>query len=182
MDLAQLGLIVLVGVAAGTVNTLAGGGSLITLPALIVLGLPAGVANGTNRVGVFFQSLVATWRFHRAGQLDLGRALPLLVPTCLASTAGAMASARLDDERFELVIAVAMVLMAGVVLARPRRWLEDEPARGPVWARVLAFLAIGLYGGFLQAGVGIFLLAGLVLLSGHDLVRANAKVAASAIT
>ncbi|GEM_PF-5813 len=175
MDLAQLLVIALVGLAAGTVNTLAGGGSLITLPALIVLGVPAGVANGTNRVGVLFQSLMASYRFHRAGSLDWRRTLPLFVPTCLASTLGALASARIDDARFEQVIGVALLLMAGVLLVRPRRWLEDEPASGPPWARLLVFLGIGLYGGFLQAGVGVFLLAGLVLANGQELVGANAS-------
>ena len=104
------------GVLAGLVNTIGGGGSLITLPALIFLGLPAAMANGTNRVGV-------------------------------------------------------------LILARPKQWLEGRVGHPPAHLRFtgpLAFFAIGAYGGFLQAGVGIFLLAGLVLVHGRDLLHANA--------
>ena len=162
------------GVVAGTVNTIAGGGSLITLPALILLGLPAGVANGTNRVGVVLQSGTAALQFQREGRLDLSRALALLLPTCLGSILGAWLSLCMEEVDFRRVIAVVMLLMVGVMLVKPRRWLEgrgDNPPAGR-WSG-LVFFGISIYGGFLQAGTGVFLLAALVLLEGLDLVRAN---------
>jgi uncharacterized membrane protein YfcA len=70
-----------------------------------------------------------------------------------------------------------MVMMLFVILIRPKRWLEGRPEtlnQRPTWTQALIFFAIGVYGGFIQAGVGIFLLAGLVLSAGYDLVRANA--------
>ncbi len=167
------------GLLAGTVNTLAGGGSLIGLPALILLGdLPAAVANGTNRVGVILQSAVSAWQFQRAGVMDARDAARLLPVTCLGSAAGAWLSTDLDDALFRKVIGVVMILMLAVVLARPRRWLISAPeAAWPPWAAQLLFLGVGFYGGFLQAGVGVFLLASLVLARGQDLVRANAAKA-----
>jgi uncharacterized protein len=174
MDGLDLAILAAVGVVAGTVNTVAGGGSLITLPALILLGMPASLANGTNRVGVLVQSLAATLRFHGDGRLETRRGLALLGPACVGSVLGAWASTQLPDHAFQRIIGVAMVVMLAVIWIRPKRWLEgaDVPSK-PTPARLLAFFGLGLYGGFLQAGVGVFLLAGLVLIEGLDLVRAN---------
>jgi len=174
MEPTELAVLGLVGFFSGTVNTMAGGGSLITLPALILLGLPASVANGTNRVGVLVQSLAATWRFHAEGELAWRHGVLLLAPTCVGSVIGAWASTLLPDAAFQQIIGVAMLLMLGLIWVRPRRWLEgaaEVQAPGP--ARMIAFFGIGLYGGFLQAGVGIMLLIALVLMEGFDLVRAN---------
>lgn len=167
--------LVAVGLASGAVNTLAGGGTLITLPALVFFGLPANVANGTNRVGVVLQSLVATWKFRAAGFLEARLGATLLVPSCLGALLGAMISAELDEALFRQVIGGAMLLMLAVMFVKPDRWLKGRGERPPppAWVAWGAYFAIGVYGGFLQAGVGFFLIAALVLLSGLDLVRAN---------
>lgn len=191
-----LAIIALCGVFAGAINTIAGGGSLIAIPALIFAGLPANVANATNRVGVIFQSSVATAAFARADKLDTRATLTLLVPTSIGAIAGAMLAVDIDEQLFRRVIGAAMLLMLVTILLKPRRWLQgkdatdqasdqagdraddqaDGPASSPAWraGRFLGFLAVGFYGGFLQAGVGVFLLAALVILAGMDLVRANA--------
>lgn len=167
--------LVAAGLLAGTVNTLAGGGSLVALPLLILLGLPPTVANGTNRVGVALQSLVATGRFHQEGVLDVRVTARLLPVTCAGAALGAWASVDLDEALFKRLIGVVMLVMLGVVLVRPKRWLEGSaPLRVHPAVRALIFLLVGAYGGFLQAGVGVFLLAGLVLTEGMDLVRGNA--------
>lgn len=162
---------------AGVVNTIAGGGSLITLPALIFLGLPAAAANGTNRVAVLIQSMVATERYRREGLVDTPLGLRLLLPTGLGAALGAWLSVDIGEVAFRRVIGVVMVLMLAVILARPKHWLEGRksaPRPHLRWTGPLAFFVIGVYGGFLQAGVGIFLLAGLVLVHGKDLLHANA--------
>jgi uncharacterized membrane protein YfcA len=169
--------VIAAGFAAGFINTLAGSGSLITLPLLIFLGLPANVANGTNRVGVLLQNVVAVGSFRHQRVLDLRGGLMLSVPAIVGSVLGAQIAVNLNEEVMRTVIGALMVVMLAVILIRPRRWLEG---RGEVknhhltWIQVLIFFAIGVYGGFIQAGVGIFLLAGLVLSAGYDLVRANA--------
>ncbi len=172
----QLLVVVLVGVFAGTVNTIAGGGSLITLPALIFLGVPPTVANGTNRVGVMVQSFTASVSYYREGVLDVRRAGRMLAPIAVGTFIGAWASAQLSDDLFRKVIGVAMLCVLGLMLAKPKRWLSDRPAsvQGPLWARALALLGVGFYGGFLCAGVGVVTLLTLVLLEGLDLVRGNA--------
>ncbi|MBN1240165.1 MAG: sulfite exporter TauE/SafE family protein [Gammaproteobacteria bacterium] len=165
-----------VGFASGFINTLAGSGSLITLPMLIVLGLPANVANGTNRVGILVQSLVSVATFRRRGALDVGGSLESVALTTIGAAAGAALAVDLDEALLRRTIGVLMIVMLGVVLLRPGRWLAGHAtgARSSWWIRWPVFLAIGVYGGFIQAGVGIFLLAGLVLGAGYNLVGANA--------
>ncbi len=167
--------VALVGLVSGVVNTLAGAGTLITLPALIFLGLPATEANATGRVGVALQSAAATATFHRREALELGRALPLLLPASIGAALGALASARIDPAQFERIVAVAMLLVLVLVLRPPT---ASASAGAAARYRVPAFLAIGFYGGFLQAGVGLFLLAALRSVEGMDLVRGNAMKSA----
>jgi uncharacterized protein len=164
------------GFIAGFINTLAGSGSLVTLPLLIFIGLPANVANGTNRVGVLLQSLVGVGSFYRQRVLDLRGGLALVTPAIVGAVVGAQIAVNLNETVMRRTIGALMVAMLVVILVRPRRWLEGRPeaARRPGWKQWLTFFAIGVYGGFIQAGVGIFLLAGLVLGAGYDLVRANA--------
>lgn len=169
--------VIAAGFGAGFINTLAGSGSLITLPLLIFLGLPANVANGTNRVGVLFQNLVSVGSFRQQHVLDVKSGLMLAVPAILGSLLGAQIAVNLDEQLMRRTIGALMVAMLFIILIRPKRWLAGRPeatAHRPGLGQLLIFFAIGIYGGFIQAGVGIFLLAGLVLGVGFDLVRANA--------
>lgn len=165
------------GFLAGVINTLAGSGSLITLPVLIFLGLPATVANGTNRIGVILQNIVAGLSFNRSRVLDLRGALALSVPAIFGSLLGASIAVSLNEGLMQRVIGAVMVLMLFVMLLRPERWLQGTVVSLEktvnLWQAAVLFV-IGVYGGFIQAGVGIFLLAALVLSVGYDLVRANA--------
>lgn len=170
-------LIVLAGFVAGFMNTLAGSGSLVTLPMLIFLGLPVTVANGTNRVGILFQNIVGTASFRRGGLLDVRGSLILGAPAVVGSIVGAQIAVRLDEATMRTVIGALMIVMLVIILVRPERWLHGTLQtfdRRPSWWLLALFFCIGVYGGFIQAGVGIFLLAGLVLGVGYDLVKANA--------
>ncbi len=165
-----------VGFAAGFINTLAGSGSLVTLPMLILLGLPATVANGTNRVGILVQGLVSVATFRSRGALEFGGSLRLVVPAVLGAAVGAELAVDLNEALLRRLIGVLMLVMLAVVLARPTRFLAAHRRESGVsiWIEAPLFFLIGAYGGFIQAGVGIFLLAGLVLGAGYDLVGANA--------
>ena len=123
------------GFAAGFINTIAGSGSLITLPLLIFLGMPATVANGTNRVAILAQNVVGTGSFHRSGVLDVRGAAGLGLPAILGSTIGAQIAADLDEEVMRRVIGIGMVMlvMLAVILVRPHRWLEGELERLGPW-------------------------------------------------
>jgi uncharacterized membrane protein YfcA len=169
--------VVAAGLAAGFVNILAGNGSLISLPALIFAGLPPGVANATNRVAIVFQNVVGGTGFYRQGKLDVHGALVLSIPMVIGSAAGALLAVDVNDQVFQRVLAFAMIAMLILMLIKPERWIAGKPGTVDnrlTLPRILLFFAIGVYGGFLQAGVGIFLLVALVLEIGYDVVRANA--------
>ena len=170
-------LIVLAGMVAGFINTLAGSGSLITLPLLMFLGLPANVANGTNRISILLQSLVGSVGFKKSQQLELKTGLWLAIPTVIGSIAGAFFALELNDLMMKRAIGILLVVMFFMVLFRPEVWLKGKQSSGSArinWLTILIFFVIGLYGGFIQAGVGFFLLGGLVMGAGFDLIKANA--------
>lgn len=101
----------------------------------------------------------------------------LATPAIIGSLVGAQIAVNLDEQLMRRTIGALMVVMLMVIFVRPKRWLEGRPeatSHRPDWLQLLIFFAIGVYGGFIQAGVGIFLIAGLVLGAGYDLVRANA--------
>ncbi len=164
------------GFLCGFMNTLAGSGSLVTLPVLLMMGLPASIANGTNRVGVVLQSAVASASFRQQGVFKLREGLALLIPTALGSIIGAQISLSLNEQTMRRTIGVLMVVMLVVVLIRPKRWLEgrgEATEHHVKWTHLVLFFAIGIYGGFIQVGIGIFLLTSLVLGIGYDLVQGN---------
>ncbi len=159
------------GLAAGVVNTLAGGGSLLTVPLLVLVGLPGTVANGTNRVGILVQNGIAAWGFRAQGVSGVQGAGPLLVPVAVGALVGAAVASRLPDALFERLFGAAMLVLLVPTLWRPRVRVAEPGAR-PGWLTALVFLGIGLYGGAFQAGVGILLVFALSF-AGLDLVRAN---------
>ncbi len=172
----QYALVFGAGICAGFINVVAGGGSLITLPALIFLGLPAGIANGTNRVAILAQNIVAVRAYQAKGIGDFRRALLLAAPAVLGSLGGAWLATQMDEQLFKRVIGLVLLLMMCLLLARPQRWLEEQSSKRPprLWLSMLVFALIGVYGGFIQAGVGVIILAALVLGESQDLLSANA--------
>lgn len=168
-------ILALGGVLCGLINVLAGGGSFLTLPLLIFLGLPAATANGTNRLGIVAQNLSAVASFHHSRVLDWPLALWLSLPSCIGAYLGAVVSLRLDEATFRRVLAVLMVVITlGSLLWRPRQNDPDRPLSPRArWLMAAGFFVAGIYGGFVQAGVGFLILA-VTSLAGLDLVRGNA--------
>lgn len=172
-----------VGAAAGTINVIAGGGSFLTLPVMIFLGLPPTVANGTNRVAIVVQNVGAVWRFHRHGLVAWEWLLGAAIPALVGAGLGTWAAIEIGDEPFRRILAILMVAISLWTLWDPfsdrRRAVAGDrpppfPSRGA--GRIglpVAFLAIGFYGGFVQAGVGFLILAATTT-AGFDLVRGNA--------
>lgn len=119
------------GFVAGSINTLAGSGSLLTLPILILLGLPANVANGTNRVGVLLQNIVAVETFRRRGALPLAgswKLLALIVPSVVGGVIGAQLAVDLDEQLLRRTIGVLMIVLIVVMLLKPERWIAEHVA------------------------------------------------------
>ena len=123
--------VIVAGFGTGFVNTLAGSGSLISLPLLIFLGIPANVANGTNRVGVLIQNLVAAESFRRQQVMDSTLGIWLGVPSIIGAIIGAQIAANLDEEMMRRPIGVLMIVMLVVILIRPKRWLVGRPEAIP---------------------------------------------------
>jgi uncharacterized membrane protein YfcA len=161
------------GLLAGVVNTLAGGGSLLTVPLLVMLGLPGNLANGTNRVGILVQSVAALWQFRARGVSELGRTVPVLVPVVLGSLIGALGISQVTDRTFERLFGVLMLVLLIPTLRRRTPAPDSPPRRLSAPVNALLFFGVGLYGGAFQAGVGIPLVFALTH-AGADLVRANA--------
>ncbi len=173
----QWGLLLLfaAGTVAGTLNVVAGGGSFLTLPVMIFLGIPPGVANGTNRVALLLQNAGAVWGFRRYRVLDARLAVRLAIPAIAGAAIGSWAALQVSDFAFRRMLAVLMLVMALWSLLRPppRDPSPTAPPK-PVGTQLLVvFFLIGIYGGFIQAGVGFLLLAGTTM-AGLDLVRGNA--------
>jgi uncharacterized protein len=172
-DLATYAILVVVGLVAGVINVLAGGGSFLTLPLLIFMGLPAAVANGTNRVGVVMQSFTAGAAFHRAQVLDWRWAATASVPALVGSALGTWGALHVGDDLFRRILAIVMVVVTFTTLLAPAPKAGGAPRQASVWWVWLGFLLVGLYGGFIQAGVGFLVLA-ITSWAGLDLVRGNA--------
>jgi uncharacterized membrane protein YfcA len=167
-------------VIAGVVNTLAGGGSLLTVPLLVLVGLSPNTANATNRIGVFAQSVVATWTFRREGVSGLRFSLALLPVSLAGAGLGAYAATVISDDAFRQVFGWIMLPVALVLFLYPKGWLAKRAIENtrPTGVLIVAFFFIGCYAGFIQAGYGLAALAALVLLGGYDLRFSNAvKVA-----
>jgi uncharacterized membrane protein YfcA len=171
VTLFEAGLLVCGGALAGVVNTLAGGGSLLTVPLLTFAGLPADIANGTNRVGILIQNGVASWGFWREGVPGFREAAPLVLPVVAGALLGAYGVTQLEAATFQRLFGFVMLLLLVPTLRGPK---PGGAIRSPLPAslRTLIFFGIGLYGGAVQAGVGILLIYALSL-GGSDLVRSN---------
>ena len=165
------------GIAAGFLNTVAFGGSLLALPMLIFLGLPTAVANGTNRVAIFCQNFSAIMGFRRKGVSDFGYSTLLAIPAVIGAVIGALIAVDIRDAVFNLILAAVMITMLVLTLINPTERLKDRIESNDTRSKIIAmvvFFFIGIYGGFIQAGVGLLIITGLRLLTGMDLVRTNA--------
>lgn len=170
---------------AGAINTLAGNGSAITLTILTeLLGLPATIANGTNRVGVMTQSMAGAWAFHQKGKLKLEHSGLYIALTTVGALVGIYVATIVSNEAFREVFRYLLVLMLVVILVKPKRWLRErsELHQLPLYLSVPIFLVLGFYGGFIQMGMGVFFLAAMVLVARYSIIDSNAvKVAVVAL-
>ncbi len=166
---------------AGVVDAIAGGGGLLTLPALLLAGLPTPLALGTNKGQAVFGSGAALLTFARAGKIEPTRLKWLFAPGFAGSLLGAAAVSLLAPAVLRPVVLVLLVAVAAFLALRPPLQVAAEPKprqQNPALRMVLLALAVGAYDGFFGPGTGTFLIIGLVALLGDDLTRgsAHAKV------
>ncbi len=185
MELWHYFLLAGLGVIAGTLNVLAGGGSLLTLPAMIFLGLDGAVANGTNRVAILAQNVTAVGGFRKLGFSDMKLSFSLALAALPGGICGALLGTMVRGELFNRVLGAVLIgvllLMAVQRLRKGKKGASDEaeeikkgdPSRRQLILGHLAMVVVGFYGGFIQAGVGFLLMAALHQVLGLDLVRVN---------
>jgi len=164
------------GIIAGTLNVIAGGGSFLTIPLLIFLGLPPTVANGTNRVGILLQNVGAVWGFHRHQVVDWRYVLWAALPATLGALLGAWGAVIIGEQAFKNFLALVMIIVTLWTLWDPLKGSKGEKSameKPRVGWLAFGFFLVGIYGGFVQAGVGFLVLA-TTTLAGLDLVRGNA--------
>ncbi|MEZ4909681.1 MAG: sulfite exporter TauE/SafE family protein [Saprospiraceae bacterium] len=177
LSLSQVVIAILGSFFAGVINTLAGNGSTITLSLLTdMIGLPGNVANGTNRIGIFFQSFASLKGFSKFNLIQGEQTKLIAIITIIGAIIGTSVAVTISNENFLIVFRYMMVLMLIVVLFKPERWLNTSTANKNISKSKLipVFLILGFYGGFIQMGMGIFFLAMLVLVGKYDLMSANA--------
>lgn len=169
-------LFIIAGISTGIINTLAGSGSLITLPIFMAIcHLPPSIANATNRIGVLLQSLVATIQFSKQQPGLYQKKFHILIPTIAGAIVGSKIALDITEEAMNISLAILMVFMLIILVIKPGRWLikEKENSPGSKVISNLSYFTLGVYGGFIQAGAGFFILAGLVLISRYTLSQAN---------
>jgi len=171
------GLILLVaGCFAGFLNVMAGGGSLLTVPIMVFMGIPGPVANGTNRIGILAQNITSVVTFFRKGFSDFKLSLSLAAMAIPGSIAGAMVGTRLEGVWFNRTLAIimfaVMLIMAFEKGNKPVNTTQSI-TRGRLLAGHLLMVAVGFYGGFIQIGVGFIIMPVLHRVLGLDLVRVN---------
>jgi uncharacterized membrane protein YfcA len=177
MNMVEIVMLIMAGLMVGFINTLAGGGSIVSISLLMLLGLPPDVANGTNRVAIAIQTLTASASFRQQKVLPLEKSLKLAFPAILGSLIGAWVAADINEEILQIAIGVIMLVMLVFILFSPQKYIygraniSDRPL---TWKHFIIFFVIGIYGGFIHLGIGYFLLIGIVGSAGFDLVKANA--------
>ena len=178
MELTWVSIIILIcsGIIVGFINTLAGGGTVVSLSVFMLFGLPPLVANGTNRVAILFQNLTAVTFFQKKKMIDWRKVLHLGIPIILGSLTGAMIAGSISNQLFLYIFAVVVMLFGISMLMNPNRYIYEKPElinRKIKGWQYLLFFFLGVYGGFVHVGIGYLLLAVLVLINGYDLLKAN---------
>lgn len=169
----KMTLLFVAGTLTGFINVLGGGGSFLTLPLLMFFGLPATVANGTNRVGILFQNISAILKYRSSGHFPAKFAIMVSIPTVIGSILGAKFAVIINDRSFTNYLAIFMFSITIFTIFNPAKTFKFNNRFVYGLVTFIIFFVIGLYGGFIQAGVGFLLLAGTTIL-GYDLIKGNA--------
>lgn len=169
-------ILFVVGLLVGFINVISGGGSLISIPAMIFLGLPPNIANASSRVGILFQNIVAVQVFNNKGFKNDTFTYWLSVSALAGSILGTFLAVRVDNDTFNIVLAIMMLVMFVLIMINPKRFHKNagENTTGiRKWISIIAFFFIGIYGGFIQAGTAILMMAVLNLANNLNLIKVN---------
>ena len=169
--------LIIVGLIAGCINIVAGGGSLLTLPVMIFLGLPPNVANGTNRIAIIIQNIFAVRGFQSKGVSAFPFSIYLAISAVIGSVIGASLAVDIKGETFNKILGVVMLIIVGYMIFNRKsseKELIERITGKHFWLGIIAFFFVGIYGGFIQAGVGFIMLLFLSSINHYSLVKSNA--------
>lgn len=183
MELYEIPLVIITGFGAAFLNTVGGGGSLFSVPILTFLGLPITSANATSRVAILFQNIFAVGGFRSKGiELPWPYSLYLGISSLCGGIIGALLASRIADEVFNKIFVGVMILSVFLILYNPFRSQGPEKlAFKNQMIGVIFFFFIGIYGGFVQAGIGFMVIAVLSIVNNLSLVKSNYVKVFSAI-
>ncbi len=168
-------MLVSAGLFAGFLNTVAGGGSLITLPLLIFTGLPSAEANASNRVAIFFQNVFSVSGFRSKGVSVFPFAFWVAASATVGAVIGSSIAVDIRDELFNRILAIIMLVVIGVTVFKPKfaTTANELLSRSKIWVSIIIFFFVGVYGGFIQAGVGFIMIAALTGVHGFGMAKTN---------
>ncbi len=173
-------LLIIVGFVAGVINTLAGGGSLLTLPVLIFMGLPPNIANGTNRIGIVIQMMAGTAGFKSKGITTFPFSIYMGISALIGSLIGAQIAIDIKGETFNKILSFVMMVVVLLIIFKPKlkaKELLERTTGKHLWIGCVAFFFFGIYGGFINAGLGFILILFLHFFNHLSLVKSNATKA-----
>lgn len=173
----KIALLIGTGTLVGFVNTIAGMATAITYALFMAMGLPINVANGTTRIGVVSQFAVNSLIFKKKGYLDIKQAGKVGIPVAIGSFIGAEMAAIMDPMVMEWAMGILLPVMA-IMLFFDTKQISEKFSNGGVTSNMnigkfIAFIIIGIYGGFTHAGVGLLIMFGSFYMLGLDLIRSN---------
>ncbi|MEP1097171.1 MAG: sulfite exporter TauE/SafE family protein [Cyclobacteriaceae bacterium] len=175
MSLLEASILIAAGLFAGFINTVAGGGSLLTMPLLIFMGLPSAEANASNRVAIFLQNVFSVVGFKSKGVSAFPFALWLAISASAGAFLGSRIAVDIEDLIFNRILAVVMLVVIGLIVFKPKikEQVDEMMSMKKTWVSIVVFFFIGIYGGFIQAGVGFLVIAALTGAHGFNMAKTN---------
>lgn len=172
LSIAELALLGVLGVFSGWINVMAGGGSLLVIPTMLFMGIPAPVANGTNRIGILFQNLFAVYGFFRKGFRDFKLSITLAICASIGAVGGALVGVKLDGELFNYLLIIVMVV-AMILTMKGNKEVDTDYKPQRLVLGHICMVAVGFWGGLVQIGVGFIIMPVLNRVMHLGLIHTN---------
>ncbi len=168
-------LLVFAGMFAGFVNSIAGGGSLLIMPLLIFMGLPSSEANGTNRIAIFIQNIFSVAGYRSKGVYSFPFAIYVAIPAVIGAIIGSNIAVDISDRLFNRILAAVTLVIMLISIFKPKLQTDSLEilSRKSIWISVIIFFFLGIYGGFIQAGIGFLIIVALTSVHGFGMAKTN---------
>jgi uncharacterized membrane protein YfcA len=174
MSVNEIILLLVSGVLVGIINTLGGGGSVITMSLFMAMGMPIGIANGTNRIAVLMQNLSATVAFLRKGMLHVKSGLLLSLPAIVGNIFGALVATEVSESIFKICLSIVLaIILVYLVMGKDNEQITGGHSLKIKWWHYIWFFIIGFYGGYIYIGLGFLILAVTIWTMNLDIITAN---------